>query len=407
MIYEELYKLDRQCGGFSQQGLEKIRRITGRLTKLIKGKKPEGKKSSSHKKASRIVVVKLWGMGNMILAGRALKSLRRAYKEAHITLLTTKECINIYDMSGLYDAEMLFDCPREESINSVITKVCSALNARMFDLAVNLDGLSNISALLTLRSGAPKTVGMSLDPDKDSFYSIASPYSPNRHVEDLIYDCALAAGGREVGPGLIEPKVREEDEARCEEILKSVELDRHTLLVGFNINAGEFAVERRWPLEKFALLAQMIEAHPEFRTVFFGSDNDERYVARALALMETPGISLAGALSVREVIAFVKKLHLLVTNDSGLMHIAAALGVATVSIFGPESPARVGRRDTEEHAVIYHPSECSPCVSLLGMQKDLCQEGGRCVRDISVDDVRIVVMDMLDHLADPVDPPWL
>ncbi|MHC4870460.1 MAG: glycosyltransferase family 9 protein [Planctomycetota bacterium] len=407
MNYEDLYKLDRQSGGFSQQGIQKIRRITGQFKKFMSSGKSEPVKARLEKAPVRILIIKLWGMGNMVLAGRALKSIRGAYPNAHITLLTTRDCIPVYEGSGLYDSEMVFSCHREESINSVITKISSALHARMFDLAVNLDGLSNISAMLTVKSGARQTVGLREKPDRDMIYTVCSPYSSNRHAEDLIYDCALAAGGKEVSPGLISPVIRDQDSIYCSELIRSCSLDEHSLFVGININAGEFSLDRRWPLEKYALLAQMLEAHAEFRTFFFGSKEEERYVSRALSLMENPGINLAGSLDLTQTMAFLQRLHLLITNDSGLLHLAAALGVPTVSIFGPESPARVGRRDAEEHAVIYHPGKCSPCVSLLGMQKDPCHEGARCVRDISVEDVRIVVLDMLDHLADPVDPPWL
>ncbi len=405
MNYYDLYKLDRQCGGFLCQGKKAIRKLKGRITRLLTKNKPV--KCLPEQPPARILIVKLWGIGNLVLAGRSLKSIRLAYHNAHITLVTTRECSYIYKGAGLYDSEVIFSCHREENINSAVAKLCLSLNERMFDLAINFDGLSNISASIAAKCGAKCTVGMGKQQAHDSIYTVESPYLENSHVEDLIYDCAIVAGGSEISPGLITPVISSQDNVFCAELLSNCEVKEHTLLIGININAGGFSEERRWPLEKFAILAQMIESHEEFRTVFFGGEADERYVSRAISLMDTPGINLAGMLDLGQMIAFLKRIHLLITNDSGLLHLAAALSVPTVSIFGPESPARAGRRDAEEHAVVYHPTICSPCVSMLGMSKQTCLEGGRCVRDISVEDVWTMVTDMLDYLADPVDPPWL
>jgi ADP-heptose:LPS heptosyltransferase len=406
MNYEELIKIDKLGGVPSTQGVRQLKRITDHIVKKFKSPKTESIVDILPKKPKRILVVKLWGIGNMILAGMALKSIRKAYPDAFISLLTTKDCSEVYENNRLYNDVITFPQTSLATVQEDVLKLCSSLEIRKFDLAINFEGLSEIASFITSKSGADVTVGMSSG-SKGGNYTIHSPYSGKRHVEDVIYDCALAAGGAEVSPGLVKPIIKESDKDFCNTAKYNCGIDPYSLIVGININSGTFAGERRWPLEKFALLAQQIEAQQEFRTVFFGSSQEHRYVGRCISLMDTPGINLSGSMTISQMAAFLEEVHLLITNDSGLLHLAAAMEVPTVSIFGPESPDRIARRDEEKHAIIYTPQPCSPCISMLGMSKEECREGCRCVNDITVEQVTNTVMDMLDHLADPEDPPWL
>lgn len=411
--YDNLRRIDRLGGSLAQRGRLGIRRITDRLT----GKKKAGSAVLRALTADlpapdavrNLLVVKLWGLGNMVLAGRALRSLRTAFTRARITVLTTTPCQAVYERNDLADEWMAFDPEREGGLGTVVRDLCTQLQERRFDVAVNLEGLSELARLMTQHAGAAATVGM-VAQEKElegGVYAASVLFDPAAHAEDLMMECARRAGGVHVVPGLVRPAVGAQERGVVEEALGRFALDPHALLIGINVNASNFGSERRWPAEKFAHLAQQLEAHEEFRTVFLGGPGEARRVEQVLKLMEHPGLSVAGLFSVRQTMALLEQLHLLVTVDSGPLHLAAALGVPTVAIFGPESPTRVGRRDAEEHAAVYHAIPCSPCLSMLGMASCRCQEGARCVRDIAVEEVHHLVCDMLDHLSDPEDPPWL
>jgi ADP-heptose:LPS heptosyltransferase len=412
MDYDRLRKIDRLGPGLARKGLQGVRRITDRLTDRLRRRGPEETPARRREldlpsRPKRLLVVKLWGLGNLVLAGRALTSLRTAYPECRITLLTTPRCAQVYDKNLLYNETRVFDPESEGRLSSQLGTLCAELAEASFDLAVNLDGLSELARLLTLRSGAAATVGLQPAEAAGDPYTVSVPFLPGCHVEDLLYEAARAAGGAKVPPGLVRPSVRSQERGFCQEILGRAEVDPHDLLVGVGVNAGRFAPERAWPAEKWALLAQQIEAEPEFRTVFLGGPGEERRVDQVFKLMNQPGLNITGACSMRQSMAFLERLHLFVGNDGGLAHLAAALGVPTVVIYGPESPARVGRREDEKHAAVYHARDCSPCVSLLALEKKECACGGACVREIPVEEVHHVVRDLLDHLSDPEEPPWL
>jgi ADP-heptose:LPS heptosyltransferase len=409
MDYSLLLKLDRRAGGLSRSGTERLRRITDPLVRRFGRARPTAEGPAPLSLADpprRVLILKLWGLGNLVLAGRALQSLRTAWPEATITLLTTPGCDRVYDANRLYDETILFD-PEDGRLARLLTDVQDQLLERQYDLAVNLEGISELARALTLRSGAKATVGLAREEEGNGGYDGAASFQPGCHVEDLAYSCARAAGGAKVPPGLVRPQLRSQERGFCEEILNRFGAEAGELLLGIHPGIGDFAPERAWPAEKFALLAQQLEGEPEFRTVFFGGPGEERTVKRAARLMEEAPLNVAGALSIRQFMAFLERLHLFIGNDSGPAHLAAAMDIPTVTIFGPESPARVGRRSSERHATVYRRTGCSPCVSLFGLQRGCLTCGGECVAGITVEEVSNVAHDLLDHLSDPDEPPWM
>ncbi|MBN1256463.1 MAG: glycosyltransferase family 9 protein [Planctomycetes bacterium] len=411
MDYEELPKIDRLGGSLARDGLKKIRRITTKITGRLKIGRGENdpfsqKKLNFSEHPDNILLVKLWGIGNMVLAGRAFASIRKAYFRSRITMLTTPECQEVYEQGRFWDDPLVFAPQDAKTLPQAMNSICKEISKGKFSLAVNFEGLSELAEFLACRNNIKTTVGFS-PVDKPSNYTLAVPWDAEASIEELFYKCARATGGEAMPPGLIAPRVNSKEKDYCERLLSEFEIDPHALLIGINVNAGSFFPQRCWPPEKFALLAQMLEAEREFRTVFIGAPGEERYVAKSLRLMEHSAIDLSGRLTLPQLKALLQRLHLLIGNDSGPAHLAAALGVPTVTLFGPESPTRVGRQGEEKHANIQIAADCSPCISLLGMERNICEEGAACIRDIPVETVHRVVMDMLDHLSDPEDPPWL
>ena|GEM_PF-1262641 len=409
MDYEELPLIDRMGGGIARKGLAGVRRITGRLvrrrtTRVVRARGAGG--LPAHPR--NVLVVKLWGLGHMAHAGRALTSLRRGHPNARIALLSTPECLGVYGANDLYDEAIPFDPVDARGVSAAVAALRPRLRERPVDLAVNLDGLSELAALLAAESQPQAAVGFVSRERSRGAYTRAIRWRREAHVADLLYEAARAAGGARVEPGPVRPVVRGQERAWAAQVLRDAQVDPHTYLVGLHVGAGAFYLGRAWPPEKFALLAQWIEEQAEYRAAFLGGDEDVRATDRALAHMSQPALHLTGGVDVRGTLALLERMHLFVGSDAGPLHLAEVLDVPTVGLYGPESPARVGRRDNEErHAAVYRICDRSPCVSLLAVERPVCELGNRCVLDLSVEAVRAVVSDMLDHLSDPENPPWL
>ena len=165
-----------------------------------------------------------------------------------------------------------------------------------------------------------------------------------------------------------------------------------------NPNASTMALARRWPVENFVALLDRIEQAGLPPAALIGSPDEAAHVERVRAAARRPNrvFNLAGRLNLAELIAALRRARLLVTNDSGPLHLAGALGVPTVSLFGPETPALFGPRG-DRHIVLYRGIDCSPCISIYNAKTVRCMRGRpECLTGIGVDEVFAAVTRALE-----------
>lgn len=152
-----------------------------------------------------------------------------------------------------------------------------------------------------------------------------------------------------------------------------------TFLIGFNPGAA-YGPAKCWPVEKFRILAKKIFLHmPGSRILIFGTDKEKAVGVRICEGMEDRCVNLTGKTTLSEVIALIKRLDLLVTNDSGLMHVGAGLGTPLVAIFGSTNPVTTGPW-SDKSAVVRIPMECSPC-----LERRCPKSSFDCMNNISVE----------------------
>ena len=164
-------------------------------------------------------------------------------------------------------------------------------------------------------------------------------------------------------------------------------------LIGFNPGAA-FGPAKRWPAEKYAELARLIGRDPQARIVLFGSEADRATCTEIIALSGPVAprmLNLAGATSLIEAMALIGECDVFVTNDSGLMHVAAALHTPLVAIFGSTDHIATGPY-ADNAVVIRKPLSCSPC------KKTHCPEKHfRCMQLITSDEVYAAVKTILEE----------
>ena len=403
MTDDQICHIDAIAGKLARQGLIRFRGLAASFRRAahVPPTRDAGAQPES------ILVVKLWGLGSMVMASRAFRSLRLGFPNARITVVTTASCAQLYARSGLYDRHILFSCPDLVQLPQCIAAFTQRLSAEPWDMAINLDGMSELSALIAHKSCASRTIGFEAPGENRFGYTDALAYDPHMRISDLLYDRIRSLGGAPVEEPFVRPDVPDTDRATVARMFADRHLNPRALFVGININSGAFAPERRWPAEKFALLAESLAQEGDVVPVFFGASDENRHTMRCLKLMSHTAPCFAGELSLGQYLAWIERLHLFVGNDSGSLQLAAALGIPTVGIFGPESPSRVRLTDSEEHADARIPMPCAPCLSLFEMKKRPCPSGHRCIQSLPLEHVRSLVMDMLQHLSDPIEPPWL
>ena len=302
-----------------------------------------------------ILIIKPSSLGDIVLTLPALSALRRSFPDAKISWLIRPEFAPLLDNHPHLDNIIHFDRkflgkawynPRAfAALLSLIHKLrrpCSAEALRegesKFDLVIDLQGLFRTASLAWL-SGCKKRFGMTTAREfAHIFYThkLAQDQSCI-HLVDYYLKIAQAAGAADLSVEFI----LNIDRTAADSVRR--------LLTEHKINPDNYAVivpgsahsDKCWPTERFAALAEKISSQFGFSIVATGTQAEKSVVETLRRKTSVRLTNLAGLTNLRELTALIKSARLVVSNDTGPGHIAAALGVPVVLIFGRSNPARV------------------------------------------------------------------
>ena len=182
--------------------------------------------------------------------------------------------------------------------------------------------------------------------------------------------------------------IEEENRTRVKALLKANGIDINESFVA--INPVAFWDTKLWEDDKFARLCDRITEELEYKVVFTGSKGHGS-IERIRSMMTVPSINLEGQTTLRDLAYLYSLSRLLITTDSGPMHIAAAMNIPTVALFGPTDPSRTGPYG-KGHIVVRKEMSCSPCFLKKCDTK-------RCMKEISVDEVFEAVRESISRVS--------
>jgi heptosyltransferase-2 len=177
-----------------------------------------------------------------------------------------------------------------------------------------------------------------------------------------------------------------DDEARVSAWLEARGISGNDVLVGLHAGSGPRATHRRWHKERFAELTRRITTGFGAKVVLTGTAAEGVLIREIIAAAGNgPAFDGGGQFEPKQLAALARRCRLFISNDTGAMHIAAAVGTPTIGIFGPETPRRyapVGKRNV----AIYKSLDCSPCVAVHRGEARECDDPD-CIGMITVEDV--------------------
>jgi ADP-heptose:LPS heptosyltransferase len=233
-----------------------------------------------------------------------------------------------------------------------------AWRARGFELAINFEPDIRSNLLLAL-SGAPRRVGF-ISGGGGRLLTESLEFDRTAHTADnalRLVDAALPRGGGDVAFG--RDRLLIPDAAR-REALNLLEAAGPSLLVGVHVSGGRAV--KQWHVERFAQVATSLARRLGASIVLTGAPEDKLLVDRLASMLPVGvrALDVAGTISLPVLAALLERLNLLVTGDTGPMHLAAAVGTPVVAIFGPSDPARYGPLSDRAH-VVTADLWCRPC----------------------------------------------
>ncbi len=316
----------------------------------------------------RVLVVKPRAIGDVLLSTAVLPDLRREFPRARIDFLVEKFAAPAVEGNPGLDEVITYRTKSDSSVS-----IISNVRKRHYDLVIDL--FSNPrTAVITLLSGAKYRVGFPFKWRKFAYNVVVPPRGGDVHNVEFNLD-ALRRLGIEVTSSA--PAFYLDD--RSQEFASA-------FLTGSGLQAGKFISInigggwqiKRWPIEKFTGLCRMIDARLHRQVVVLYGPSEE---ADAANIARSSGAILAPQTSLKEMGAILKASALLVTNDSGPMHIAAALGVPTLAIFGPTSPRLQGPYGNASEIVRNETLECLEC------NLTECPIGNPCMKELDAETV--------------------
>jgi ADP-heptose:LPS heptosyltransferase len=303
-----------------------------------------------------ILVIDFGQMGDVMLSLPALAALRQRFPRARVTVAVGKPGKQIVELAGCADDVLIVDrvALRDGFAPASIFKIArlvKEVRRRKFDFVIDLHSLSETN-LLGFLSGAPSRLysrrpGRSLD-----FLANFRPAPPvedrEKHAVERYLDVLVPLKVGEVSRAPRLP-LRAEAERVVEQLFRKEKIGRDAPLVGIFPGAGN--PSRQWRLERFAALADMIARNDGLRTVVFLGP-EERGLAREVRATFPARTSVIERLDIPQLASALARLSLLVSNDTGPVHIAASVGTPVVVLVG--RPTRDGYEPVgERHHTIY------------------------------------------------------
>ena len=306
------------------------------------------------KPPARILIIKPSAIGDVVHALPVLNLLRRRWPGAHISWLVTPACVGLLDRHPQLDEVVRFERRelgrgwRSPRVAADLLGFLRDLRRRSFDLVIDLQGLFR-SGWFAAATRAPYRVGPANAREGAwLFYSHRVPTgTPEQHAIERYLTVAEAVGC-ERGPVEFHFAVDDADRAHVAKLTPA----RYAVLM-----PGANWLTKQWPVERFAALVAPLRERFGLECVVAGGPD-----VADLAEKIPAAANLAGRTNLRQLVALLERAALVVANDSGPMHIAAALNRPLVTPFGPTNPVRTGPYRRAD-SVVRVDIPCSPCYS--------------------------------------------
>jgi heptosyltransferase II len=348
--------------------------------KVVLMNKVHGALPIDKSKIHRILIRATNWVGDAVMSMPAFEAVRENFPESHVTVLARPWVAPLYESHPAANEVIPYKRGYgywEDS--SEFFRVIRILRALHFDMAVLFQNAFE-AALIARLAGIKIRVGYNTD---GRGFLLSHSVVRGKEVLKLhqveYYLTFLRALGWDAPTR--DPALRASPESvgRSKSLLSSKGIEDHDWLVGLSPGAA-YGPAKRWPVERFAAIGDRAIREWGAKVVLIGTEK-EKELGDTLISAAAPGaVNLCGMTGLGDALALIKRCQLFVSNDSGLMHVAAALKVPTVAIFGSTDSVATGPRGKNAR-IVKQDVECSPCL------KPECTAGYRCLLAVQPEDV--------------------
>ena len=328
-------------------------------------------------------------IGDAVLTLPAVASLRATYPKAHIAMLVKPWVSDIYQLFSDLDEIIIYENKYDNPAG--VFRLAQKLKEKKFDAAILLQNAIE-AAIIALWAGIPVRAGYDSDARGLLLTHRVRRTDEIKKVHQIDYylEMVKALGCASVDREMhMETKINLLD---ARNVLRKFIPETNDTIVGMAPGAT-YGPAKRWFPDRFAEVADNLSEKFSAQIILLGGRADGEAAREVQKMARVKLINLAGRTNLQEAIYLISQCRLFVSNDSGLMHIAGALNIPTVAIFGSTNPVTTAPAG-DKSVIIRHEISCSPCL------KKTCPTDFRCMKIISVEDVLRAVQDVFQNNRD-------
>jgi heptosyltransferase II len=302
-------------------------------------------------------------VGDAIIAMPALRAARARFPEARIAIVARPYVADIYRGQKICDELISYDPKGTHAGLSGRERLIRELRAQKFDVALLLQNAFD-AAWLAWRAGIPERIGYARD-GRGLLLTKKIPVPKRgeipRHEQFYYLELLRRAAWIDSLPGesLVRLDTTQDQRQRAEQNLSAAGARHNVPRIAIGAGAS-YGSAKCWPPERFADFVNRFRRHTDADAILFGTASEETVSEAIAAGIEGPSISLVGKTAIADLPALLSQCQLFVGNDSGAMHVAAAVGLPVVAIFGPTDPQGTAPI-TSRCTVVQEKPYCSPC----------------------------------------------
>lgn len=302
-------------------------------------------------------------VGDAIMALPALHAVRSRFPDARISIVARPFVADLYREQQVGDALISYDTKGAHKGWRGREALAAELRSQNFDVALLLQNAFD-AAWLAFRAGIPERIGYSRDGRRlllTDAIPVPKPGEIPPHEKFYYLELLKRAGWLDRYDDVQHITLRVTDPDKHRAMQKLVEAGSRPTALRIAVGAGaSYGSAKCWPPDRFAQTLNGFASHVDADVVLFGTPQELTVSAAIAKDLRRPPIDLTGKTSMAELPALLSQCHLFLGNDSGAMHVAAAVGLPVVAVFGPTDPLGTAPV-TPRMSIVQQKPYCSPC----------------------------------------------
>jgi ADP-heptose:LPS heptosyltransferase len=339
------------------------------------------------KKIEKILIIKMFGLGSMVVMTPMIRSVRNNYPSAKIFFMTFKGHDDLCRCYKMCDEALLVR--RDSFWNFCIDslKNISRIRSEKIDIIIDAEFFSRYTALLTSFCPQCFIIGFfNRNMYRGKFLDKRCYFNQYYHMKQNFMELANYSCSTYRDFSITVPEISEESSLRIVQLIDKIGFANYPVII-MNPNTSDItpAIDRSWPLENFAKLGQYL-LKKGYKIVVIGNSQQRKRSEMLSNMCAEGAVSFAGKINLEELIALIREVFCVITNDSAPLHIAISNNVPTLSFFGTDTPILYGSSDSI-HVQFYKHLPCSPCLSIFNYKRGECEFDSACIRNINYQEV--------------------